>query len=100
MVESRSLFPKPERETPALSRRFAHGEYRAGPGVKVTWVRRVLRGRADCDECTALQYETHGQYWPRRQVRIRRKVGSTTLDLCSLHAAAWKDRDHQEGATT
>lgn len=100
MVDSRALFPKPEKETPALSRRFAHGEYRAGPGVTVKWTRRAPRARADCDECTALQYETHGAYWPRRQVRARRSVNGTRLDLCPLHASAWKDRDHEEGATT
>lgn len=94
------LFPKPEKETPALSQQFARGEYRAGPDVKVKWTRRVLRGRADCDECIALQHETRGQYWPRRQVRTRRAVHGTTLDLCAAHAVAWKDRDHQEGAIT
>lgn len=98
MVETRALFPRPEKETPKLSRRFSNGEYRSGPSVKVKWARRVLRGRADCDECTALQHETHGEYWPRRQVRARRTVHGTTLDLCAAHAAAWKDRDHQEGA--
>lgn len=94
-----ALFPKPEKETATLSRQFSNGEYRAGPGVKVKWTRRAPRSRADCDECTALQHETQGAYWPRRQVRIRRAVNGTTLDLCPLHAALWKDRDHEEGAT-
>jgi hypothetical protein len=97
-MNTAGLFPKPEKDPPALSRTFNTGDYRAGPGVKVKWTRRVLRGRADCDECTALQHETSGQYWPRRQVRIRRAVNGTKLDLCAGHGAAWKDRDHQEGA--
>ena len=95
MVSTRPLFPKPQEEPPKLSRRFGHGEYRATPGAAVTWTRRVLKTRTDCDECVALQHESHGEYWPRRQVRVRRRVGGTTLDLCGLHAAAWKDRDHQ-----
>jgi hypothetical protein len=94
------LFPPPDKDLPRLSTQFAHGEYRAGPGVKVKWTRRATRSRADCDECTALQHETNGQFWPRRQVRHRRAVNSTTLDLCSAHAVAWKDRDHTEGAVT
>ncbi len=95
-----ALFPRPERNDPDLSRTFASGEYRAGPGEKVKWTRRVLRTRADCHECIALQHETQGAYGPRRQVRLRRAVHGTTLDLCGAHANAWKDRDHQEGATT
>ena len=94
-----ALFPRPDNNAPALSQRFANGEHRAGPGVKVKWARRAPRSRADCDECTALQHETRGEYWPRRQVRVRRTVNGTTLDLCAAHAAAWKDRDHQEGVT-
>jgi hypothetical protein len=93
-----ALFPKPEKQTPALSTMFAHGEYRAGPGVKVKWTRRAPRGTADCDECAALQHETRGAFWPRRQVRVRRSVNGTTLELCAAHAVAWKNRDHQEGA--
>lgn len=99
MSSTRALFPQPRPDPPALSRRFAHGEYRATPGAAVKWARRVLKGRADCDECVALQHETHGEYWPRRQVLARRTVNGTTLDLCAGHAAAWKHRDHQEGAT-
>lgn len=99
-MKTPALFPKPDEERPALSQRFAHGEYRAGRDVKVKWTRRPARRRADCDECSALQHETHGAYWPRRQVRTRRAVNGTTLDLCALHAVAWKDRDHQEGAIT
>lgn len=98
-MSSSALFPQPKKETASLSQQFAHGEYRAGPGVKVKWTRRAPRTRADCDECAALQHETRGAYWPRRQVRVRRAVHGTTLDLCPLHAAAWKDRDQQEGAT-
>lgn len=94
------LFPKPAKETPDLSQTFARGEYRAEPGEKVKWTRRQPRSRADCDECAALQHETDGAYWPRRQVRERRTAHGTRLDLCGAHAAAWKDRDHQEGATT
>lgn len=100
MSKSSGLFPVPENEPPRLSQRFGRGEYRAGPGIEVKWTRRVLHSRADCDECIALQHETRGEYWPRRQVRARRTVDGTTLDLCGAHAAAWKDRDHNEGANT
>jgi hypothetical protein len=93
-----SLFPKPEREPPRLSSRFGNGEYRAGPGITVKWTRRTLTTRADCDECTALQHETDGDYWPRRQVRHRRTMNGTRLDLCNAHTAAWKDRDALDGA--
>lgn len=99
-MSSAGLFPQPDKDLPRLSQEFANGEHRAGPGVKVKWTRRATRSRADCDECTALQHETRGAYWPRRQVRNRRSVNGNTLDLCSAHAAAWKDRDHQEGAVT
>lgn len=99
-MNATGLFPRPDKDIPKLSKQFGNGEYRAGPGVKVKWTRRAPRARADCDECTALQHETNGQYWPRRQVRHRRAVGGTTLDLCAAHALAWKDRDHQEGAVT
>lgn len=97
-MNSPALFPRPKKETPTLSQKFARGEYRASPGVKVKWTRRAPRSRADCDECTALQHETQGEFWPRRQVRIRRTANGLTLDLCAAHAAAWKDRDYQEGA--
>lgn len=94
-----ALFPQPKRELPTLSTRFGSGDYRAGHGQKVKWTRKAPRLRADCDECTALQHETHGEFWPRRQVRSRRAVNTTVLDLCSGHAAAWKDRDTVDGAT-
>lgn len=92
-----ALFPKPDEEPPRLSERYGHGEYRAGPGIKVRWARRAPRARADCDECAALQHETKGEYWPRRQVRQRRTMGETRLDLCGAHAAAWRDRDALDG---
>lgn len=92
------LFPQPERDIPVLSARFGNGEYRAGPGMKVKWTRKAPRARADCDECAALQHETRGAYGPRRQVRARRAVTGTTLDLCAAHAVAWKSRDIADGA--
>lgn len=91
------LFPKPEAEPPRLSERYAFGEYRAGPGIKVGWNAFKPRRRADCDECTALQHETKGAYWPRRQARHRRTMGNTRLELCGAHTAAWKDRDALDG---
>lgn len=94
-----ALFPRPPRDAPTLSRQYADGEHRAGPGVTVKWTRRAPSGRIDCDECTAVQHETHGAYWPRRRVRVRRVVNGVTLDLCPPHAAAWKTRDYEDGAT-
>lgn len=95
-----ALFPKPEPDIPKLSQKFSTAEYRNRPGVKVKWARKAPRARADCDECTALQHETAGAYWPRRQIRGRRTANDTTLDLCSAHIAAWKDRDTTNGGVT
>lgn len=94
---SPGLFPKPEAEPPRLSARYAYGEYRAGSGMKVQWTSCAPRRRSDCDECTALQHETNGDYWPRRQARHRRTMGDTRLELCGAHTAAWKDRDVLDG---
>jgi len=98
-MNANALFDQPARDMPRLSQRYAHGEYRAGPGIKVKWTRCAPRARADCDECTALQHETHGQYWPRRQVRQRRAVNGLRLDLCGAHTQAWRDRDVLDGAS-
>jgi hypothetical protein len=96
-----ALFPPPDPDIPRLSTRFL--TFRRIPGDKVKWARKAPRARADCDECAALQHETQGRYWPRRQVRARRTVnGGHPLDLCGAHAQAWKDRDRadDEGGQT
>lgn len=92
------LFPAPEKDIPTLSKRFGHGEYRAGPGQKVKWTPKKPRVHTDCEECSALQHETRGAYGPRRQIRTRRAVNGTGLDLCHAHALAWKGRDTHDGA--
>jgi hypothetical protein len=97
-----ALFPRPTPERPQLSARYAHPPWLAGHGDTVRWTRQAATGRADCDECAALQHETRGEFWPRRQVRARRVVNTnpaTALRLCGAHTAAWKDRDTTAGAS-
>jgi hypothetical protein len=89
------MFPMPPRTLTPLSRAFSSGDYRSA-GHEVTWARRQPRARADCDECTALQHETGGKYWPRRQVRHRRTTNGTVLDLCAGHAHEWRARDEED----
>lgn len=91
-----AMFPKPPRTLTPLSEHYANGNHRAAGGA-VKWTRRQPRAHADCDECTALQHETGGAFWPRRQVRNRRAVNGTVLDLCAGHTLEWRARDSEDG---
>lgn len=96
-MKSEPLFPMPERDMPRLSNQFNTAGHRLRRGQKAKWTARNAKTYRDCDECISLQYETAGDYGPRRQARSRRTAGTTRLDLCGAHATAWKDRDIEDG---
>lgn len=79
--------------TTPLSEVYDAPLYRAVPGDEPGWSP-VTRARVDCDECAALQHESHGKYGPRQKPRQKRAFhGGPELLLCSAHALAWHERD-------
>ncbi|OBA54439.1 hypothetical protein A5789_22020 [Nocardia sp. 852002-51101_SCH5132738] len=79
--------------TAPLSQTYDAPLYRATAQDKPTWDQ-LTRSRGDCDECAALQHESHGKYGPRAKARQKRAFhGGPELLLCSAHALAWHDRD-------
>lgn len=54
-----------------------------------------IHGRETCDECLAVQHETHGS--ARRQpARWTRHDPVGVLRLCAVHAEDWKTKDRGE----
>lgn len=77
--------------TDSLSARFDADSYHARPKDLIRWT--TATGQRPCDECAALQHETHGTH-PRKPARHRRAITEgPDLLLCHPHAEAWKDRD-------
>lgn len=65
----------------------------ARPGDTIRWAQTT--SSRPCDECVALQHETHGRH-QRMRPRHRRSIvgaGGTEMTLCAQHAQAWHDRD-------
>ncbi len=68
-----------------------HAHKPADPTARWTKINR----REDCDECLAVQAQTHGS--TRRQpARQTRTSGGHTLQLCFPHAEEWKAKDRGE----
>lgn len=75
-----------------LSRIYDTPTYRARPNTRPVY--RDAPIQAPCDECVAVQHETHGKFGPRLPARVRRiLVGAPDLRLCGRHVQAWRDRD-------
>lgn len=78
-----------------MSDSLGSDNYRALPTDKLSW--RASGKGVDCDECTALQYESRGRY-KREKARHVRAISGTgpLLHLCVRHAEAWRARDAYE----
>lgn len=80
---------------PALSDAFDNDKYRARPTDGVSWA--PVRTAQPCDECAAVQHQTHGAAGPRRPARTRRSITpQITLLLCHIHADSWRTRDSSD----
>ncbi|MEV0766552.1 hypothetical protein [Nocardia sp. NPDC050435] len=92
-----------EQHTAPLSSRYGQDQsYRAEPFHRPKWTTPKPSAGSCCDECAAMQHETHaaggasGFTTMRMQPRHRRafvREPGTVLRLCNLHAQAWRDRD-------
>ena len=102
------MFDRPEPERVQLSEYFATDHYRwdGVGGEKLSYTRRAVRSREQCQECVLYLHEHRGHGPLPRQTKIRRTLKRTiqvapkkieiekiTLDLCSAHAQLWRNRD-------
>ncbi len=92
------LFEEPPARASTLSTLYATARYRVDRGRFPKWTK--IATNAECDECFALQHETHGAYGHRFAARHQRSFGSgrPTLKLCNVHAEQWRDRDRDDTA--
>lgn len=92
-MQTKGLFPEPERFPHELSRMYETGPYRARKGRSATYVKYAAKGF--CDECFAVQHENrHELKRVRAAATTRRRIsGGPDLLLCGPHASLWRELD-------
>lgn len=100
MTSTISLLPKPERGQLLLSARYSTPAYRGVSYAAEAPRYRPYAGKADCDECAAVQHEQAGNAPPRRPAKVRRTCPhGPDLLLCREHRVLWEERDSLDGVS-